>query len=678
MDYKTIKIGANTKTQVALFCNAGLGNLVNFTPVVAYIAERHICDVFVVNNQVPEAPLIFDGHEGIRNIATCLPEDIPTIDLKSYHFIITSRFFKNDQFDHDLVFGGSIRHDCYEAFDNFKAVIKAYKEIYDVDVDYVPPTSVAHNSETDYIIPDNCIGLHCGWGGNREIWERKGYKRWDEVAEILWSYGYKTATFGTEPDRQGWEDNENNIDFIGKLSILELGPVVKQVKYFASANSGLSHYAAAIGLDTLTLFGPTRDVEDRPFSNKATILRTNHCPHSPCKFTPHWEECNEFICMNFDPKEVAGHILEHSGHVPNTEIVIGTSDIVETKEILGQPSIHKKPKKGKKNILFICPGGQTLYESPSEQLALLVAKRAKWDIAIWNTSLGHVPDVDIESFDLIWGDMDGGDVPSMAVDIAMKAGKPCYIHGEWVPPYRVEEGWEEEFNTKTQLQHRDQYIRNLDAMKKADLVSLALGSTPGGFDWISETLGYSFDSYFVRYPACKKYNIIKSKRKMQIATIARANDPKKRVMETLRALSMMQEPPEFSIIGSEDIEYDDVVVNNYGVWNNPDKVKLFSESIIAVQHWSGIPPAEAIQQKCPVIGFKSDYMVELYGDSIDWVPQGDVEALKDKIEEWVNKTQKERNKWAIEKKKKFLANEYGVKLEQHRADLVINKLKGLL
>lgn len=327
MKYKKIKINENgsvdsditfkkidvSKKEVALFCNAGLGNLINFTPVVSFLCEEHVCDIYIVNNQVEGAPAIFAGFKNVGNIYTLGPDDIANIDVSKYRFVVSSRFFDRRMFNHDFSYGGDIRHNIHEALDNFKAVIQLYREVYNKEIKNLPSVIISHNRSTDIELPKNCIGIHAGWGGNREIWEKKSYKNWKEVAELLWNRGYKTVTFGLDSDRQGWEDNENNIDFIGKLSIPELGPVMTQLIGFASANSGLSHYAAAVGLKVVTLFGPTRDVEDMPLSNNAKIIRTKECRHAPCKYTTRWDKCKKYRCMFFDPSEVAQTIIDHIG-----------------------------------------------------------------------------------------------------------------------------------------------------------------------------------------------------------------------------------------------------------------------------------------------------------------------------------------------------------------------------
>jgi len=295
-------------------------------------------------------------------------------------------------------------------------------------------------------------------------------------------------------------------------------------------------------------------------------------------------------------------------------------------------------------ILFICPGGQTNLNSPSENLAKYINDNYGYiDIDIYNQTFRPFRG-NPGKYDLVWGDMDGANVPTTALTLANQVNIPCYIHGEWVPPYRFEEGWSEHFNESTNLGYKGIYMNNLKAMEGADLVSLALSSTPGGFEWIKDTVNIDFSNKFVRYPACKKYDLISVRKKNQIATIARVNDGKKRVKYTAEAISKTITKPKFMVIGGK-ISHPNVDIESLGMFNNDDKVKIYAESKLAVQHWSGIPPAEAIQQLCPVLSFDMPYMRELYGDGLIWVNKDDTDDLANKIDYWLTHD-KEREEFA--------------------------------
>lgn len=327
-------------------------------------------------------------------------------------------------------------------------------------------------------------------------------------------------------------------------------------------------------------------------------------------------------------------------------------------------------------ILFICPGGQTYLNSPSENLAQYI--NSNYDdvsIDIFNMQYRYPP-ATAKGYDLVWGDMDGSSVPLLAVSLAKSANIPVYIHGEWIPPFRFEEGHSKHFVTPTDLSNKQYYLDIIDAMVKSDLVSLAVSSTVGGFDWITDRTGVEFKNKFIRYPASKKYDKLNIKKTNSVATIARVQDPKKRVRDNAIALSKLPYNVEYKIIGG-NITQPGVKISQLGQFNNDSKVKIFASSKLALQHWSGIPPAESIQQRCPVISYNIPYMKELYGNALIWVEQDNVDELSKTIDYWLT-YDKEREEFARFSEELFLSGKIGVKLDSERAKLVMEKIKTIL
>ncbi len=330
-------------------------------------------------------------------------------------------------------------------------------------------------------------------------------------------------------------------------------------------------------------------------------------------------------------------------------------------------------------ILFICSGGQNYLESPSEHLArYIIDNYDDIEIDMYNTGFKPPDGVSAKGYDLVWGEMDVGGAIQRARQIAKSAGVPCYLHGEWIPPYRIEEGWSEQFQTATNLSMVGYYMGNLKAMQTADLVSLAVGSTAGGFDYIKKKFNIEFDNKFLRYPACTKYHKLDYEKENAVATIARANDGKKRVQHTIEAIARSKSKPKFVLIGGEvGMKHPIVDIDSKGKWNAYNKVEIFAKSKLAVQHWSGIPPAEAIQQGCVVLSYDIDYMRELYGDALIWVKRDDIDALSKAIDTWLADDEM-REAHAKKAYDMFVNGELGVKLQERRAELVVSEIRKLL
>jgi ADP-heptose:LPS heptosyltransferase len=67
---------------------------------------------------------------------------------------------------------------------------------------------------------------------------------------------------------------EQTYDLVGKLSLLDVAACLKRCALYVGNDSGLMHMAAAVGIPTLGLFGPSRDGIYAPWGERASYVRT--------------------------------------------------------------------------------------------------------------------------------------------------------------------------------------------------------------------------------------------------------------------------------------------------------------------------------------------------------------------------------------------------------------------
>jgi len=65
------------------------------------------------------------------------------------------------------------------------------------------------------------------------------------------------------------------IDLIGRLDLLGVQAVLEQAALFVGNDSGLMHMAAAAGVPTIGLFGPSRDAHYAPWGPRGSAVRTD-------------------------------------------------------------------------------------------------------------------------------------------------------------------------------------------------------------------------------------------------------------------------------------------------------------------------------------------------------------------------------------------------------------------
>jgi ADP-heptose:LPS heptosyltransferase len=141
--------------------------------------------------------------------------------------------------------------------------------------------------------------LHPGSGSKKKVWHLDGFL---DLAHTLQDrLGSKIfIVLGPAEGREvqkAFERMEPTAPVLAKgLTLLQLASVMEGCWFFVGNDSGISHLAAALGLPTLTIFGPT---EPRIWSprgeNTFAVCRRVHC--SPC-LLERFLLCKEFECLS--------------------------------------------------------------------------------------------------------------------------------------------------------------------------------------------------------------------------------------------------------------------------------------------------------------------------------------------------------------------------------------------
>jgi heptosyltransferase III len=128
--------------------------------------------------------------------------------------------------------------------------------------------------------PGGPLVVHVGAGSEEKRW---GMERW---AEVVWTWrggrvagldrGSEVVVIAGEVERERCGARERAIfeelggRFIGDL--LELAEVIKGARVFVGCDSGPTHLAAALGVKTIALFGPTDPEEWGPIGPRVRVV----------------------------------------------------------------------------------------------------------------------------------------------------------------------------------------------------------------------------------------------------------------------------------------------------------------------------------------------------------------------------------------------------------------------
>ncbi|MCE5300199.1 MAG: glycosyltransferase family 9 protein [Spirochaetia bacterium] len=142
-------------------------------------------------------------------------------------------------------------------------------------------TRLVLNDDYTRYIDDEEIWLTVGLG----IGAKRENKMWpaDRFASLglkLVADGYNIAVFCANSERKKGEDVVGSIGPKAKLycglDFLRLAFFLNKLRLFAGNDSGLRHMAAALGIKTVTLFGPENPVEWHPYSEKDGHIGISH------------------------------------------------------------------------------------------------------------------------------------------------------------------------------------------------------------------------------------------------------------------------------------------------------------------------------------------------------------------------------------------------------------------
>jgi len=123
--------------------------------------------------------------------------------------------------------------------------------------------------------------------GSKPNW---AMKRWDKY-DFLASKFKQVMVVGKPEDinshgnptwiRRKWDWPDHVKFFSGRLR--EAAYLISQCKMFIGNDGGLAHVAAATGVPTFVLFGPSSDVKNKPYTSNSHVVAID-LPCRPCQF----------------------------------------------------------------------------------------------------------------------------------------------------------------------------------------------------------------------------------------------------------------------------------------------------------------------------------------------------------------------------------------------------------
>ncbi|NOQ36260.1 MAG: putative lipopolysaccharide heptosyltransferase III [Methylococcaceae bacterium] len=132
-----------------------------------------------------------------------------------------------------------------------------------------PPSSTDNSVLSQFEISDRYVVMHIMPQWRYKQWTDEG---WIAVANYFAQQGFqillsgspvaKEVNYLTEIQKQF---PNNTVNLAGKLSLAQLAQVIKDSRLFIGPDTGITHLAAATGVKTIALFGPSDPVKWTPW-----------------------------------------------------------------------------------------------------------------------------------------------------------------------------------------------------------------------------------------------------------------------------------------------------------------------------------------------------------------------------------------------------------------------------
>jgi ADP-heptose:LPS heptosyltransferase len=130
-----------------------------------------------------------------------------------------------------------------------------------------------HQDLASSLIPDGgavlAIGPAANWAGNRRLTDKDGILPRGRIAVFAAKHERRQIT----PCLRALP-KERTIDLVGRVELPVAAACLERCAFFVGNDSGLMHLAAAVGVPTLGLFGPSPERRYRPWGEKAAFVRT--------------------------------------------------------------------------------------------------------------------------------------------------------------------------------------------------------------------------------------------------------------------------------------------------------------------------------------------------------------------------------------------------------------------
>lgn len=251
---------------------AGLGNIIQSSSALYLASSKHEMDWLIESNAINDLELFklpFVKNVFLNNCN------------KNYDFQLRGPFTSGKVYSRNVI----------RPRINYAQHIPESQVYYDMILQLginapLPEKTFINIGKHEIDVPNNTVAIY---PGSKPDWAMKRWDKFDELAKNFTSvllFGNDSDVLSTgEPGwmNRNWDWPSHAKRFQGSLQ--EVAYAISKCKMFIGNDGGLSHLAAATGIPTYIIFGPSSVIKNKPIMPNVKVIHFNlKC--QPCQFRP--------------------------------------------------------------------------------------------------------------------------------------------------------------------------------------------------------------------------------------------------------------------------------------------------------------------------------------------------------------------------------------------------------
>lgn len=298
----------NTSNKILLGATQGIGNAILTTPLIKALTSMNLkVDVIIpYDGLMNGAERIFAGMDNVMVL--------PASAVKGRHYLLGLQTMWPYQGLENFVSQVRFAPNINEVW---KANIHAHEVEINMSLAYslkyegdIPSLYCAYNK-----VPGEWgtggkknIGIHVCRKYNHQFHANRQLHNPLEIGRELLKRGHNVFIIGHLGAVSDKDVHENpGFKYVIDEELEDVAGLIRELDCMVNEDSGIMHVTAAMDTPQLALFGPTSDIKNAPWSEKAVVARRDiHC--SPCQYTERAINCCSNICLDIDTSYIVKQV----------------------------------------------------------------------------------------------------------------------------------------------------------------------------------------------------------------------------------------------------------------------------------------------------------------------------------------------------------------------------------